>query len=198
VTTELDDTYLPINKKSKSREPMRWLGGLQQQGVATRMLQIDAREVHTATLRAKKAMACLLWMRGQSREQIETTLTQHMRENVAAGAVTQVRSRTQDLLPVAISVAEILRDVDLAERQDDLMLRLELGIPADLLPVARLCRGRLTRAEYLRLRATGLGTVEALADVKIEDLAERLGGDGQRAKAVRELAGDARKQQQAA
>jgi helicase len=121
VTTELDDTYLPINKKSKNREPTRWLGGLQQHGVATRMLQTGAREVHTATLRAKKAMGCLLWMSGQSREQIETTLLQHMRENIAAGAVNQVRSRTQDLLPVVISVAEIIRNVDLAERQDDLM-----------------------------------------------------------------------------
>jgi replicative superfamily II helicase len=130
ITTELDETYLPINKKSKNREPMRWLGGLQQQGVQTRMLQVGAREVHTATLRAKKAMACLLWMGGHSRQEIETTLMQHMRDNVAAGAVNQVRSRTIDLLSVVISVVEILRNVDLSQRQDDLMLRLELGIPA--------------------------------------------------------------------
>jgi hypothetical protein len=37
-------------------------------------------------------------------------LMQHMRENAAAGAVNQVRSRTIDLLPVVVSVAEILRD----------------------------------------------------------------------------------------
>ena len=157
ITTELDETYLPINKKSKNKEPTRWLGGLKQQGVATRLLQVGAREVHIPTLRAKKAAACLLWMSGRSREEIETNLMQHMRENVAAGAVNQVRSRTIDLLPVVISVAEILRDVDLAEQQDDLMLRLELGIPADLLPLARVCRGRLTRVEYLRLHGAGAG-----------------------------------------
>jgi hypothetical protein len=38
-----------------------------------------------------------------------------------------VRSRTIDLLPVVIPVVEIVRNFDLAERQDDLMLRLELG-----------------------------------------------------------------------
>lgn len=188
VTTELDETYLPFNKRSKSREPMRWLGGLQAQGVATRMLQIGARDVGTPTLRAKKAMACLLWMSGLSRGQIEATLTQHLREEVAAGAVSQVRSRTQDLLPVVVSVAEILRDVDLAERQDDLMLRLELGIPGDLLPVARLCRGRLTRAEYLGLREGGLGTISALAEANVDALADRLSGDRDRANTVSELA----------
>jgi ATP-dependent DNA helicase len=198
ITTELDETYLPINKKSKNREPQRWLGGLQQQGVATRLLQVGAREVHIPTLRAKKAAACLLWMSGRSRQEIETTLMQHMRENVAAGAVNQVRSRTIDLLPVVISVAEILRDVDLAEQQDDLMLRLQLGIPADLLPAARVCRGRLTRIEYLRLRAAGGGTLEGLAEAKLAELADLLGGDKTRAKVVRDLAQEARKEQQQA
>jgi hypothetical protein len=123
---------------------------------------------------------------------------QHMRETVAAGALNQVRSRTQDLLPVVISVAEILRDVDLAERQDELMLRLELGIPPDLFPIARVCRGRLNRAEYLALRVTGLGTVEALAETKIDALAARLGGDKQRAGTVRELVREAQKESQLA
>jgi len=36
-------------------------------------------------------MACLLWMSDRSRQDIEMTLTQHMCETVAAGAVSQVR-----------------------------------------------------------------------------------------------------------
>jgi helicase len=198
LTSELDETYLPINRKSKNREPMRWLGGLQQQGVATRMLQIGARDVHNVTLRAKKAMACLLWMSGRSREQIELTLMQHMRENVAAGAVNSVRSRTQDLLPVVVAVVEVVRDVDLADRQDDLMLRLELGIPTDLLPLARACRGRLSRSEYLRLRANGIGTVEAIAGSETDELADHLDRDRERAYRLRDIARDAHKKQQQA
>jgi helicase len=195
LTTELDVIYLPINKKSKNREPMRWLGDLQRLGVATGILRIGAREVHTPTLRGKKAMACLLWMSGRSRGEIERTLTQHMLENVAAGAVNQVRSRTLDLLPVVISVAEIIRDVDMAQRQDHLMLRLDLGIPASLLPIARVFRGRLTRTEYLSLAAEGLETVTAVADIPREELAKRLSGDEERAKAVHVLADDWRQQQ---
>lgn len=119
----------------------------------------------------------------------------HMRENVAAGAVNQVRSRTIDLLPVVISVAEIVRDTDLVQRQDDLMLRLELGIPADLLPAARFARGRLTRVEYLRLPGARLGTVESLAEASLDDLVALLGGDAKRAATLRDLAREARKEQ---
>jgi hypothetical protein len=187
--------YFPINKKSTNAEPQSWFGGLQGQGVATRMLQLGMRERFTPTLRAKKAMACLLWMSGQSRQAIETTLMRHMRENVAAGAVNQVRSRTMDLLPVVTSVAEILRDIDLANRRDDLMLRLELGIPTDLLPIARLCRGRLTRTQYLRLRAAGLDRVEALAEAKLDDLIAVLGVDRKLAKTTRDLARAVRRDQ---
>src|SRR5262249_39349026 len=96
----------------------------------------------------------------------------------------QVRSRTVDLLPVVISVAEILRDVDLADQQAELMLRLDLGIPRDLVGLARLCRGRLTRAEYLRLRTAGLGTLDALSNMKADHLAEHLGGREARSNTV--------------
>ena len=187
ITTELDMLYLPLNKTSKNKEPQRWLGGLQQEGVATRLLQIGAREASAVTLRAKKAAACLLWMSGLSRQEIEMRLMQHMLDNVAAGAVDQVRSRTVDLLPVVVAVAEIMRDVDLADRQSDLMLRLELGLSSDLLGIARVCRGRLTRAEYLRLHTVGLGTIDAVAKATVEDLAKRLGGNKARASTVLEL-----------
>jgi helicase len=188
-----DFVYLPLNRTSKQREPQTWLGGLQREGVATRLLAVGARDVYAPTLRAKKAAACLLWMSGQTRQRIETTLMQHMRDNVAAGAINQVRSRTTDLLPVVIATAEILRDVDLADRQTDLVLRLELGIPTDLLPLARACRGQLTRVEYLRLHANGLGTLDAVSQTKLNDLAEQLGGNKVRAKRLREAVRHAKK-----
>lgn len=194
ITVELDDSYLPINRKSKNREPQRWLGGLQQEGVATRLLQIGAREVHIPTLRAKKAAACLLWMSGRSRQEIEVHLMQHMRENVASGDVERVRSRTIDLLPVVFAVAENLRDVDLADRQVDLMLRLEVGIPEDLLEIAHVCSTRLSRTEYLQLQRAGLVTLDTLGKTQIKEIAEHLGDDKVRAKAVRELVREAKKQ----
>jgi hypothetical protein len=77
--------------------------------------------------------------------------------------------------------------VDLADRQTDLLLRLERGIPSDLLDLARACRDRLTRAEYLRLRAIGLGTADTVANASVEDVAKQLGGGSAQANAVLEL-----------
>lgn len=193
ITRELDDVYLPLNRRSKNKEPQRWIGGLQQEGVPTRLLQIGAHEQTTITLRAKKAAACLLWMSGRSRQEIERHLMQHMRERVAAGAVNQVRSRTIDLLPVVISATEILRDVDLSEHQGDLMLRLEFGIPADLLPLARVSDGLLTRSEYLSLHEAGVVTPEMLAKAKLEDLGRLLGGNKTKAQNLLDLIREARK-----
>jgi hypothetical protein len=126
-------------------------------------------------------------MSGRSRQEIEMHLMQHMRENSAAGAVNQVRSRTIDLLPVVVSVAEILGDVDLGEQRENLMLRLELGITQDVLGVARVLRGRLTRAEYLRFRRAGLGTIDALAQASVDEVADHLASDKPRAKILLEL-----------
>ena len=198
LTTELEAVFLPLNRSSKYKEPQQWLGGLQREGVPPAVFHIDMRDAHAGTSRAKKAAACLLWMSGLSRQEIETRLMKFHRDKAAAGAVNQVRSRTIDLLPVVVRIAEIVRDVDLSERQTDLMLRLELGIPVNLLEVARACSTRISRAEYLRLERAGLSTLDAIADAKVKDIAQHLGGDDVRAKVARELVADARTLQQRA
>jgi helicase len=198
LTTELEDVFLPLNKSSKHKEPLQWLGSLQREGVPPAVFHIDMRDGHAATSRAKKAAACLLWMSGRSRREIEMILMQFHRDKAAAGAVNQVRSRTIDLLPVVVRVAEIVREVDLSQRQADLMLRLDFGIPADALEIARICSTRLSRTEYLRLQRAGLATLDSLGDAKIEDIAQHLSEDKVRAKVVRELIRDAKKQLDAA
>jgi len=192
ITRELDDVYLPINRKSKNKEPQRWLGEAQREGVPTRLLQIAAADTVSVTLRAKKTAACLLWMSTWSRQDIEGHLTQHSRDRVAAGAVSQVCSRTADVLPVVVAVAEILRDTDLSQQLGDLLLRLELGIPTDIVPLARATGDSLSRAEYLQLRASRVLDPEDVSGMKIEELASHLGGDKDRARQLREMIRDSR------
>lgn len=194
LTTELDGVYMPLNRSSRVKEPQQWIGGLQREGVPGGMLQIGAPDARAATARAKRAAACLLWMSGRPRQEIEAILMQFHRDNDAAGAVNAVKSRTIDLLPVVVNVTEIVREVDLSERLHDLMLRLDLGLPADLLDMVRICRASLTRTEYFLLSRAGLATLDALASANIKDIAEHLGGDKARAKAVRERARTAKKQ----
>ncbi len=184
ITTELDEIYFPFNRRSKNKEPQRWIGTIQQRGVHPSLLQVDAHEQATVTLRAKKAAACLLWMGGGQRQEIEANLMQHTRERIAAGAINQVVSRTSDLLPVVFSAIEILRAIDLSDRQADLMLRLDLGIPLDVLPLARICRDLLTRADYLRIRAAGIFEPDALSEASLDEVEALVGGNKSKARLV--------------
>jgi helicase len=76
LTAELDELLIPLNRKSTQKEPQTWFGELGRQGVPSMLLDTLKRFVgdqHAGTLRAKKAIACLLWispqaMRGHSSE----------------------------------------------------------------------------------------------------------------------------------
>jgi hypothetical protein len=55
------------------------------------------------------------------------------------------------------------------------MVCLELGLPPDLAELGRAAGRSLTRGDYLRLRAAGLGTVAAVADADSRTLEQALG-----------------------
>ena len=57
------------------------------------------------------------------------------------------------------------------------MLRLELGISADLIDLARAINTPLTRPQWMRLRAAGHLTVEAVEQLNVRDLGRILGDE---------------------
>ena len=65
LTVELDQVLFPLNKRSSVQEANSWTRELRQQNAAEavlRMLYRAISEQHEAWARAKKAVACLLWM----------------------------------------------------------------------------------------------------------------------------------------
>lgn len=193
LTEELDDVYFPLNKKSKRKEPAAWFGALQQHRVhhaVTQALQYQVTLAHQPTLRAKKAAGCFLWMDGHGRQEIERILMQFDRNQAAAGPLNSVVNRMLDILPTVVRVAEVLRNADLSERESQLMLRLQLGVPADLVPIATALDTDLSRAQYLALHRAGLITAKAITSADPEQLLAIVSGD----KAVRQLILDAAEQ----
>ncbi len=78
-TVELDQVLFPINKKSTQKEPQLWQNELRRQGIDPHLLGALFRDVtdeHQPTLRAKKAVACLLFISGRPMTEIERQLTQ--------------------------------------------------------------------------------------------------------------------------
>lgn len=166
LAVEFDDFPFPYNKRSTAKEPQEWPRQLARQGVPATLLQQlhrAVRDEHTATLRAKRAVACLLWMTDQPLATIERALTQFMGASDAAGPIRAVRARTGDVLPAVIRVASLLHpSLDLALRQERLLVQLELGLPPAAVDLALLAGDKLARADYLRLLRVGLCTVDAI------------------------------------
>ncbi len=180
LTNELNDIYLPINAKGKNTEIPRWPNFLGQQGTPWNLIQVlqqTSRDARQVTTRAKRASAAVLWVTGMPIEEIEQYLNQHMyNRSGLAGTVRSVADRTRDLLP---AVAAVVRSLDPAQAVDTLvartMLRLELGIPADLVDLAEVLTTFLTRPQWMRLETAGLVTIPAIETASLAALTEILG-----------------------
>lgn len=180
LTNELDDVYLPVNARARNTEVPRWPGVLAQQQVPQaliRSLQSTAPDMRAAVSRSKRAAAAVYWINGVPLESIELQLTQHMRQNGGvAGAVRSVADRTRDLLPaVGAVVCELVPEHPVNDLVERTMLRLELGIPADLVDLVQRTGVTLTRAEWLRLRDQGHVTVEGVVGLTVDQLTDVLG-----------------------
>jgi helicase len=167
VTVELDQVLFPLNKKSTQKEPITWSSTLTNQGVPTLVLsrlQNWVQDQHQSTLRAKKAVACLLYITNRPMIEIEKTVTQFGGGlNGAAGAIIATASRTCDILSTVARVAEILHPgLELGDRLNRLLVRLNLGVPAAAIDLATLAGTQLGRGDYLRLLEAGLCNLEAI------------------------------------
>jgi hypothetical protein len=192
-TVELDEVHLPINKKSTQKEPQLWPNELRQQGVPGRMLSSFQRFVvdsHQSTLRAKKAVACLMFISGRAMAEIEQILAQFGGGfGGVAGAVRSVGSRTCDILPTAARVAEILHPtLNLGDRVARLTVRLTVGIPGAGVDLAREAASTLLRGDYCRLAQAGLCEPTAVSAAADAQILECVDGDRQKLAIVREAA----------
>lgn len=167
LTMELDQVNFPINKRGGAKERQTWMGELQRHGVPyplLGMLDNVGSEQHQGALRAKKTVGCFLWMTEASLADIEAILTRHGGAfNGASGPLRNVSARTCDLLPTVVRVAEIVHPgLTLADRQQRLITRLEVGVPAEVVELAQYAGLRLSRGDYRRLLAAGLISIDQI------------------------------------
>src|SRR5688572_3829053 len=93
---------------------------------------------HLAARRAKEAVACLLWMRGVPAADLEPALMRHMPGRDAVGPVRAVTSRTRDVMDTVVAIArEVHPEAELDALGRMLPVQLELGVPADVVWLAR-------------------------------------------------------------
>ncbi|MEJ0053158.1 MAG: DEAD/DEAH box helicase [bacterium] len=174
ATAELDQVLFPMNKKSTQKEPQAWATEIRNQNVPTQITQELGRNTSDTTqqtLRAKKAVASLLWITDRPLNEVETTMTQFGGGlDGAAGAIRGVAARTCDVLPTIARIAELLNPgFDLSNRVSRLLIRLEIGVPAAGVELGSRIGRILTRGDYLNLLKAGISTAEQFetADEKV-------------------------------
>lgn len=190
TAAEMDAVYFPINKKSTQKEPHLWPTELRGQGVPRHVLSAlgaNVGETHQATIRAKRAVACLLFVSGRPMNDIETTLGQFGGAfGGAAGPIRAVAARTCDFVSTAARVAELLHpELSLDDRMARLAVRLTYGVPPAAVSLAQEAGNALVRGDYCRLAAAGLCEWERVQAASDKELLDCLDGDKRKLDVVR-------------
>jgi replicative superfamily II helicase len=95
LTAELDETRLTVNGKGVAKEIQTFVSELARQGTAPGVLNALAHNVPDRVAyaaRAKKAVACLLWMHGTPAARLEQMVMQHYFDRSAIGPIRAVAS----------------------------------------------------------------------------------------------------------
>jgi len=180
---ECDQVHTPLFKKGQKekawpQEVARRLGP-----AAARTLQRNAADEWAWCARAKRALVLLDWINGVSLETIEARYTMNMFQPVAAGNIRGFAESARLHLRPAFAIASVLLldKAPSADAVESLLRQLEVGIPAECLPLLE-ARIELRRAEILTLRSLGVTNPEQLWQLPKEELIAVLGP--RRAKAV--------------
>lgn len=172
VTEELDSVLFPVHKKSR-QEHSRWQAAMREQRIAAQTIlalrSTVSDEAHY-TLRCKKVASTLMWIQGMELIRIEQSILRHLPADNAAGPIRAVAERTRDLIPIVARVAEVLTGESFGSLVDKLILRLELGLPADAVRLGQILRRSLNRADYLALAHASLLVPGTINTTREEEL----------------------------
>jgi hypothetical protein len=179
LTDELASYRPPVNSRGWQKEQATYLRELQRHGIATRMYNaMLGPDRKTGAERAKRAVACLMWMAGVPINDIERGIMLHMPSNDAAGIIRATADRTQSVITTVIDIARCLHpDAQLDDLANLLPGQLEFGIPPELVPLAQRTGAALDRSDYLRLNSESLAEPEAILDADEDALLSCLNGN---------------------
>lgn len=184
---ESDSSYTPMFKKG-TKESVRTSEAAQRFGrEVVVILQSQAPDMFAYYARCKRAAILHDWMSGVPVEQIEKqyTVTPYAGK-VGYGDIRGIADTTRFYLRSASQIASLLLigSFSRPESFDDIMRRLEVGLPSDTLPLLELSV-ILERGEYLRLRSAGVLNIYQFENLPEEQLKEILGKN--RAKVIVKL-----------
>ncbi len=184
---ESDSSYTPMFRKG-TKESVRPSEASQRFGAAVIMtLQNYAPDMFAYYARCKRAAIMHDWITGVPVEKIEKRYTvTPFQGKVGYGDIRGIADTTRFYLRSASQIAQLLV-VNMnphTESLDDILRRLEVGLPSEALPLLNI-PFPLERGEYLQLRASGVLNESQFQGLAGEQLREILGKS--RAKQIERL-----------
>jgi replicative superfamily II helicase len=177
VLDELDTgIYTPIVKKTRA-EQVRVSEATERYGHhVTSVLQRYCREQYEYWARCKRAALLFDWIEGIPVEEIERHYTKPFGGAISYGNITGIAEATRFHLRSAYQILATLfpNRPDFLRGVDDILERLEFGLPSAALPLANLAVP-LTRGQCLALLQAGVNTLDALSTLSDERLQECVG-----------------------
>lgn len=165
VLDEMDSVYTPIMKRGRG-ESVRINDVIQRYGRGTaNLLQRYCHEEMDVWRRCKRAALLHDWIEGRSVEEIERTFTTNpFQGTFTYGDVARITDSTRFHLRSAHRILSALfpEHAGFLTSLDEILQRLEFGLPTGALPLLRV-PVTLTRGQYLSLCAVGACTAEAIS-----------------------------------
>src|SRR5207253_992439 len=144
----------PVHKTS-TKERQRWQGAIEGQHLPfSVMRELQATDHVAYTVRCKRLSAVLMWLEGVDLNRLAASLLIHLPSENAAGPIRTSAERTRDLVGVVARISTLVSGdgSGFTGEIDQLSTRLELGIPADILWLAKQAKRGLERGDYLAFR----------------------------------------------
>jgi helicase len=177
VLDELDTgIYTPIVKRTRV-EQMRVSQAVERYGHHVALiLQRYCREQYEYWARCKRAALLFDWIEGVPVEEIERRYSKPFGGAISYGNITGIAEATRFHLRSAYQIlAALFPDrPEFLQGVDEILGRLEFGLPLAVLPLARLSVP-LTRGQCLALWDAGVGTLDALNALSGERLRDCVG-----------------------
>jgi helicase len=174
---ELDTgIYTPIVKKTRVEQIRVGEAAARYGHDVTSVLQRYCREHYEYWARCKRAALLFDWIEGFPVEEIERRYTKPFGGAISYGNITGIAEATRFHLRSAYQIlATLFPDrPEFLQDLDDILVRLELGLPSAVLPLTRL-GVPLARGQYLALWSIGVATPDDLSTLTDERLEECVG-----------------------
>lgn len=183
---ELDACYTPIMRNG--RKDAVWAAqATESYGAAVvQSLQDGASSAQGYQARCKRACILAQWTRGTSVEEIERVFTITPFQPVGYGDIRSIADATRFHLRSVFDIAQLIHPTlaVMADRAENLLRQLEIGLPADALGLLDI-GAPLRRGEYLALWREGLTSADLIAQADDALLVAAVGAT--RTKELRDL-----------